>query len=120
MIMLAGKETLSELCVDMIEGDVRCRVRPGDVDDEYAYDRLVTITHEGENPRPEKLYVYKDSVRDNGKHYIGMNDTIVYCDFNMKKWVPDGGSYTTMPIFCILTEKDLTMDDLEDLRRITF
>jgi len=120
MIMLAGKDTLSELCADMTEGSIGCMVRPGDVDEEYAYDRLVTITREGENPRPEKLYIYKDSVRDNGKHCIGMDDSIVYCDFNMKKSVPDGESYTTMPIFCILSEKDLTPESLDDLKRISF
>jgi len=120
MIMLAGKDTLSELCAEMVEGSVRCKVRPGDVDEEYAYDRLVTITREGRDSRPEKLYVYKDSERDNGKHCIGMDDSIVYCDFNMKKSVPDGGSYTTMPIFCILSEKDLTLESLDDLRQISF
>jgi len=120
MMMLAGKETLPGLCAYMKEGNIKCKVRPGDVDEEYAYDRLVTIAHEGENPRSEKLYVFKDSERDNGKHCIGMDDNIVYCDFNMKKCLSDGGSYTTLPIFCILSEKDLTMDDFEDLRRISF
>jgi len=120
MIMLAGKDTLSDLCAEMTEGSVGCKVRPGDVDEEYAYDRLVKLTREGENPRPEKLYVYKDSVRDNGKHCIGMDDNIVYCDFNMKKHVPNGDSYTTLPIFCILSEKDLTLESLDDFRRISF
>ena len=120
MIMLAGKDSLTELCADMMDGSIHCKVRPGSVDEEYAYDRLVTITREGESPRPEKLYIYKDSERDNGSHCIGMDDSIVYCDFNMKKSVPDGGSYTTMPIFCILSEKELAMDDLEGLRRTVF
>ena len=120
MIMLAGKEYLSELCAELTEGDIKCKVRPGSIDDEKLYDRLVTISREGENPHPEKLYVYKDSKRDNGKSCIGLDDSIVYCDFNMKKHIPDGKCYTTMPIFCILSEKDLKQDDLEDFRQISF
>jgi len=120
MAMLAGKDTLLDLYAEMIEGNITCNVRPGSIDEEFAYDRLVKIVHEGENPRPEKLYIYKDSERDNGKSWIGMDDNIVYCDYNMKKSVPDGESYTTLPIFCILSEKDLTLECLDDLRRIEF
>ena len=120
MAMLAGKDELSELCAEMMEGSVRCKVRPGDIDEEFAFDRLVTVSREGEHPRSEKLYFFKDSVRDNGSHRIGMDDSIVYCDFNMKKCVPDGGCYTTMPLFCILSEKDLTLESLDDLRRVSF
>jgi len=120
MIMLAGKENLSTLCAKLTEGDIKCKVRPGSIDDEKLYDRLVTITCEGENLRTEKLYVYKDSKRDNGKSCIGLDDSIVYCDFNMKDNVPDGKCYTTMPIFCILSDKELKQDDLEDFRRISF
>ena len=120
MIMLAGKENLSELCAEMVDGSLKCKVRPGSIDDEKMYDKLVCISYEGDNSRPEKLYIFKDSARDNGKHCIGLDDSIVYCDFNMKKSLADSGIYTTMPIFCILSEKDFKLDDLEDLGWISF
>jgi len=120
MLMLAGKESLSELCVELAEENLKCKIRPGSLDDEKYYDRLIKISNEGEHPRPEKLYVYKDSERDNGKQYFGLDDNIVFCDYNMKNYVPDGKHYTTMPIFCILAEKDLVQEDLEDFKRISF
>ena len=120
MLMLAGKESLSELCVELAEDNLKCKIRAGSLDDEKYYDRLIKISNEGENPRPEKMYVYKDSERDNGRQYFGLDDNIVFCDYNMKSNVPDGKHYTTMPIFCILTEKDLAQEDLEDFKRIFF
>jgi len=120
MLMLAGKEYLSELCAELSENNIKCKVRPGSIDEELRYDFLIKIAREGKNPRPEKLYIYKDAERDNGRQEFGADDQIVYCDFNMKSNVPDGKHYTTMPIFCILTEKDLVQENLEDFRRISF
>ena len=120
MLFLADRDTLHGLCAEMVDGSLECKVHPGSVDDEFAYDRLMTITREDKNLRPEKLYIFKDSARDNGKHCIGMDNDVVYCDFNMEKSVPNGGSYTTMPIFCLLSEKGLTLESLDDLRRVEF
>jgi len=120
MLLLSGKDTQSEVRAEMKEGSIVCKVRPGSIDDEFRYDRLVIIAREGETPRPEKLFVFKDSERDNGQSLIGIDDLITYCSLSMKKSVPSGGSYTTMPVFCILSEKNLTLESLDDLRRIEF
>jgi len=119
-VNLAGKDTLPELTAEFNEGELKCKVYPGDVEDEFMYDNLIKISRNRENPRPEKLYVYKDSKRDRGENELGYDIDIAYIYTNMKNNAPDGESFTTMPMFCIMTEKDLTAEDLGDLRRIEF
>jgi hypothetical protein len=87
---------------------------------EMDYDRLLAFSRDGKSQRQEKLYVFKDSVRDRGKLMVAYDINIAYCDFDMKGYIPDGGHHTTRPVFCILTDKTLTLESLTDLERIVF
>ena len=120
LLALSGSEGLSNITAELKEGDLSCKVRLGGVEEMLRYDYLVKIAHVADDHRPEKLYVYKDAERDNGRQHFEYDINVAYCDFNAKFNIEDGGSYTTVPIFCILTEKDLTVDDFNDLKRITF
>jgi len=120
LLAVSGKEILPEITAELKEGDISCKVCLGGTEEMLRYDYLVKIARGGGDSRPEKLYVYRDGERDNGKQHFEYDINIATCDFNSKFSFEDGGSYTTMPIFCILSEKDLSCDDLEDLKKITF
>ena len=120
-LMLAGKETLSDIHADMMDEHINCRVRPGIGDDAMRYDRLVSISNDGDSSRPEKLHIYKDTKRDNGVSYFAYDHDVADCSYeDMKIQIPNGKSYTTMPTFCIFTDNGLTLDDTTDFARITF
>jgi len=120
LLLLSGDEGLSEMRTELKEGNLECKIHPGGVEDTVRYDRLVKIYREGENPRPEKLYVFKDAARDNDKQNFEYDLNYACCEILIKRSIPDGGTRTTVPLFCILTEKDLTEESLDDLRRISF
>jgi len=120
LVFFSGKETLSEIGAVLKEGNLECKVSLGGVEDSLRYDRLVTISRNGDDLRPEKLYVFKDSERDNGKQHFEYDINIAYSEINAKGKVADGENFTTKPVFCILTEKELAEEDLDDLRRISF
>ncbi|MCL2227372.1 MAG: GNAT family N-acetyltransferase [Oscillospiraceae bacterium] len=92
----------------------------GNEEHELEYDRLAVFSHRGDKPRKERMYVYKDSVSDKGKSEFWYDNGSASCDFSAKCAIPNGSSYTTRPIFCILTEKELDADELTDLERISF
>jgi len=89
-------------------------------DEEHYYERLIRFAREGEQPRSEKLFVYKDYERDRGKITYGYDMTVAYCEFFSNGRVPDSRHYTTKPVFCILTDKELTIESLRDLDSIEF
>ena len=117
---LSGEEGLPEISAEFKEGNLNCKVHPGDVEEELRYDRLVKVSRCKENPRPEKFYIFKDSVNEKDEQIFEYDINIALCYASMKGSTPNGESFTTTPVFCILTEKDLTLEDLEDLRRISF
>ena len=121
MLFLSGKEGLPDIVAGLSgEDGIRYDLRFCGGGHELRYDRLIAFSRDGLNKRREKLYVFKDSKRDHGKSTLGYDINIAYCDFNMKGSVPSGGHLTTKPVFCILTEKELTLEALTDLSRIEF
>jgi len=121
MLNLSGKDGISNMFASTSTRDnTDYFLRFCEEGHEMYFDRLVTFSYDGEKARSEKLYVFKDSDRDRGKHTVENDMNIVFCDYNMKGRVPDGGCHATKPIFCILTDKELTLESLTDLERITF
>ncbi|MCL2819622.1 MAG: GNAT family N-acetyltransferase [Oscillospiraceae bacterium] len=120
MLIFSGEESLSEICVEMTDGDIKCKVHPGTGEEELLYDKLLKVSRNKDNPRSEKLYIYKDSGQYNGKHQFDFDNKIACSYFNTKYKLPNGGQFTSLPIFCILTDKDLSLESLDDLRRISF
>jgi len=120
-LMLAGKDNISNLHADMMDEHLNCKVRPGIGDDGMRYDRLITISHNGETPRLERLHIYKDTKRDKGDSFLAYDHDIAYCEYeDMEARIPNGESFTTMPILCVFTDKGLTLDDTTDFSRIAF
>ena len=121
MLFLSGKEGLTDMSAHVAAPDkTSYELRFGKDDFEMRFDKLIALSRGGGEPRAEKLYVYKDYKRDRGKQLIGFDLNIAYCDFNMSGHVADGASHTTKPIFCIITEKELTAESLADFDRIEF
>ncbi|MDR2599048.1 MAG: GNAT family N-acetyltransferase [Oscillospiraceae bacterium] len=120
-LFLSGKENMTDIYVEF-EADYKTKykIQTGIGDDEYWYDYLAKVTHVGNNPRSESIYIYKNSVRDRGSHYLHHDLNTAGCYFEMRGRTPNTSTYTTKPIFCILTEKELTIDSLCDLNRIEF
>jgi RimJ/RimL family protein N-acetyltransferase len=121
MAFLSGKDGKSDMLASMATEDNKdYRLRFCGDDHEMNYDRLIAFSRDGETKRQERLYIYKDSIRDRGKLLVAYDINTVYCDFNMKGYIADGEQHTTRPVFCILTDKALTLETLTDLSRITF
>ena len=95
------------------------RIRMGD-DAWHNSDRLIKISYEGKSARDEKLYIYNDAVKNKGS--IGLSGDINCCGVNTSANtnIVSGGNSTLRPVFLILTEKELTLESLIDLERITF
>ena len=117
---LSGKEGLKEITAELKEGALECKVHTNGGEESLMYDNLLKVSYNKENPRPEKLYIFKDAKRDKGDNEFEFDIDIATCFSSMKNSAPDGESFTTLPVFCILTEKDLKAEDLEDLKRISF
>jgi len=121
MLHISGKEGLTDLYAATANREKTAyRLRMGSDEHGIQYDRLVRFSHEGETRRARKLYVFKDSERDQGMSHVECDMNVAYCDINMKGSVPDGGCYTTKPIFCIITGKELCLESLTDLEHISF
>jgi len=121
MLFLSGKDGISDMSAHIsTEDKTDYLLRFNDEGNEMRFDRLISFSLDGGKARKEKLYVFKDAVRDRGKQVVEYDMNIVFCDFNMKSRIPDGGFHTTKPIFFILTDKELTLESLTDLERITF
>lgn len=121
MMYLSGKEGLTDLYASATTGQkTTYRLRMSGEEHNLLVDRFAAFSREGCSSRQEKLYVYMDSKRNRGKFSVEGDMNIVYCDLNMKGFVRDGGQYTTKPLFCIITEKDLDPESLGDLSRIEF
>jgi hypothetical protein len=119
-LFLASEERLSEIVAEFKEGTLECKIHPGKTEEELKYDRLVKVSACKENPRPEKLYIFKNSTCKKDEQIFECDINIAYCYASENGSTPNGESFTTTPVFCILTEKDLKLEDLEDLKRISF
>ncbi|MCL2627269.1 MAG: GNAT family N-acetyltransferase [Oscillospiraceae bacterium] len=120
LMFLSGEENLKNLRAEMVIDNTKYKVRLGGVEEMLWYDRLVKIQSDFDAPRPEKLYVYGNAYYDNGEQFFDYDFGIALCESKSRSGVPDGGSFTSVPIFCILSEKDLTLESLDDLRRVMF
>jgi len=120
-LMLRGKEDLSKIYADMMDDHINLKVRPGIGDEEMKYNRLIAISHDRGEPRPESLYIYKDAEREKGSSYFAYDHDTAYCSYeNMKARIPNGESFTSMPILCVFSDKALTLEDMTDFNRISF
>ena len=118
---LSGKIGLADLYVQLTEDNkTHYRLHADSSENSLIFDRLIRFSREGENPRREKLFMYHDTACDMGRNVYEYDLNVAFCDMQMKGKVPDGCSHTAKPLFCILTEKELTRESLDDLRRIEF
>jgi len=120
-LMLAGRDELKNIRAEMMDGNISCKVRPGFNDDSLKYDQLISISNNSENPRSEMLHIYKDEKPDSAVSCFEYDNDVALCAYDdMRAKIPNGKSYTTMPILCILSDKELTLDDTTDFGRISF
>jgi hypothetical protein len=121
MLHLSGKEGIKDLfAATANEEKTMYRLRMGGEEYGTDFDRLAVFSREGDSRRSEKMYVFKDSKRDRGSHSVEWDINGAFCEFTMKNSVPDGGTCTTKPLFCIFTERELSLEALDDLSRIEF
>lgn len=116
---LSGRENLTDIYARVTTNEKdEYRLRMGE--GWHDADRLVRISREGSSAREEKLYVYTDARRNNGS--IGIGGDVNSCNIYCSAWTNllKDASHTMRPVFFILTEKELTLDSLADLERVTF
>jgi hypothetical protein len=116
---ISGKENLTDIYASVqTDEKEEYRARMGDC--WHNPDRFAGISYEGKSARKEKLYVYNDSGRNNGGINISsdINQCGIYVSANTN--IINNASRTLRPVFFILTEKELTLDSVSDLERITF
>ena len=119
-IFLSGKEGLSDIFVSLITDEkVGYRRRMGE-EIRQVYDRLAVVTREGQCPGSEKLYIYRDAVRDKGQNTVEGDINSGRCETAAKAFAQPGGCYVTRPVFCLFTDKTLTPDSFTDFNRIHF
>ena len=96
------------------------RMRFDGEEDNMTYDRLISIERDGKEARSEKLYVLKDSRRDNGRNGVEYDLDTGATEHEINAKVPDGEVFTTKPLLCLFSEKTLTMESVEDFSKIEF
>lgn len=70
--------------------------------------------------RAEKMYIFKDAAREDGKNEAGADiKRVNYWSFS-KPYIKNGEAYATRPLFFIITEKNLPFEALRDLEKVTF
>jgi len=120
-VFIADKNTRKNTVAEMTGMDgQKHRMRFGGEEDDMSYDRLISIERDGKEARPEKLYVLKDSGRDNGRNGVEYDLDTGATEHEINAKVPDGEVFTTKPVLCLLSEKTLTMESVEDFSRIEF
>jgi hypothetical protein len=99
------------------------RLRFDGEEDEMSYDRLLCVERDGDMARTEKLYIFKDSKRDGSTSSVQYDLDLGVTDHNVDEKefeIPDGEVFTTKPLLCLITEKKLTPEVVEDFGRIEF
>jgi hypothetical protein len=86
-------------------------------DMETDFENLVKLS----GPREQKLYVFHNN-KDNGKSN-GIGGDVKFpaaIDIRMEAAAAPGKTFTSSPVFFLLTAEDLAHGDLDDLERLTF
>ena len=94
------------------KNNINYHMRFGVNDDEFMFDRLLKLRSQ----RAESLYLYKD---DREMEVYGDNKIVGFYA-NTYMHAEHGGTLTGKPLFLITTNTELTLDALEDLRRVQF
>jgi ribosomal protein S18 acetylase RimI-like enzyme len=118
IVFLADKERLHGMVVSYAAPDrQRYRVKAGKEEHWRDVDRLARIDRAGFT---ESMYIFCDAPRIDGK-------TNYFCDIHTGSFsanaaikTPNGQSAATPPLFCLLSDKTLTLEMLTDLDRIIF
>jgi hypothetical protein len=116
----ANENTVVELTT---EDGAEYRLRFNGEEDELSFDRLISIERDGNETRNEKLHIFTCS-KSNGnnssvEYVLDLGIVNHNVDENEDK-IPDGEVFTTKPLFCLLTEKNITLEKMEDFERIQF
>ncbi|MCL2249660.1 MAG: GNAT family N-acetyltransferase [Oscillospiraceae bacterium] len=117
---VANESTVAEM---LTQDGAKYRMHFNGEEDELSYDRLIRIERSDSRARSEKLYIFADSKRDRSESGVEYDlDIGVVNHFVNEKVskIPDGETFTTKPLFCLLTEKDITLGAMEDFGRIQF
>ncbi|MCL2158370.1 MAG: GNAT family N-acetyltransferase [Oscillospiraceae bacterium] len=115
---ISGKENLGDIYARTTSEKEEYNLKMGDAWAES--DGLVRISHENASKRSEKLYVYTDTLRNNGG--LGVASDINQCSVwaNANTNLKSGESSALRPVFFVLSEKELTRQSLVDLERVKF
>ena len=115
---ISGKENLTDIYALTTAEKENYRLRMGDA--WGGSDRFIRVSYEGKSTRDEKLYMFTDSGRNNGG--AGVASDINQCSVwaNAGTNLTNNADRTMRPVFFILTEKELTLDSVIDLDRVTF
>jgi len=120
LLFNSGKDDIKNLRAEMEIDNTKYKVQLDGAEEMLWYSRYVKIFRGGEKPCDEKFYVYRNVEYDNGQQYFEYDIWIAYCESKSKAGIADGETFTTVPMFCILTEKDLNFEALDELKRIMF
>jgi len=96
--------------------DYRFRMGSEDLD-ELNFENLLTMS----SSRKEKLYMFHGNKHNKKLNYFWANNDIpVTAGTDMTVSAAAGGTFTSSPLFFIVSDKDLTSGALDDLERIRF
>jgi hypothetical protein len=116
----ANENTVAEIGA---EDGANYRLRFNGEEDELYYERLARIERVGSEARGEKLHIFVDSKRDGTKSCVEYDLDLGLVTHNVDgeaSKIPDGETLTTKPLFCLLTEDNITLEAMEDFGRIQF
>jgi len=83
-------------------------------------EKFIRVSYENKPARDEKLYAFTDAGRNNGG--LGIGGDIHSCNIHANSWTNlfNNTSRALLPMFFILTEKELTAESVADLVRVEF
>ncbi|MCL2284842.1 MAG: hypothetical protein FWC32_00590, partial [Firmicutes bacterium] len=102
--------------VDKARREYRLRLGTEDFD-EFNFENIAVLS----GSRREKMYVFHGNKYNNKLNYAwANNDVHARAGAEMMLEAADGETFTSSPLFILLTDKELPFDSLDDLERIKF
>lgn len=117
----SGKEGLGEYRLHFRDAQSNAYLlKAGSNDEWYGYEKLVKVSREGSEPHGERLYFYKNAARDCASSSVAMDINSLQAGLDSCVKVKDGETAATLPLFVVLSEKELTAESLSELDYIQF
>ncbi|MCL2774288.1 MAG: GNAT family N-acetyltransferase [Oscillospiraceae bacterium] len=118
--VLSGKENLTDIYARTQTWEKEEYLVKMGCDSWWDSNKFLRISREGKSAWNEKLYVFTDHERNNGGLGVGGDINVCHIHAGAGTNLIDNASRTMRPVFFILTEKELTLDSVTDLDRVTF